>query len=203
VINKEGFYTGIYHDYFLPLPLLYPKSKVLVIGLGGGTIPFLIKRMYGERVSVDVVEPERRMIPAAKKFLKLKKLNFKVIVGDGFKYVKSVSSRYDIIVLDAFIDDKIPKQFLGHEFIETASRALRKDGVLAINYAPNYIFMYLYLYRLRRFFRTYRIRNMLFGNYILICSKTMDKKGIGDAIRASKTLLGEKGRFLIKAYSRL
>ena len=203
VFNTKGLYTGIYHDYFLPLPLLYKNPRILVIGLGGGTIPFLIKKMYGAGVSIDVVEREPRMVFEARRFLRLKKFGFKIIIAEGFDYVKRTHSKYDIIILDAFINDTIPPQFLTTEFAEISNRALKKNGTLAINYAPSYLFMHLYIHRLSRFFKVYRIRNMLFGNYILLCSKAMDKEMMKNAIKRGKVSLGDEGSFLIKAYSKL
>ena len=41
-------------DYFTPLPLLYDKPNILMIGLGGGTIVYQINKLYSRKISMDV-----------------------------------------------------------------------------------------------------------------------------------------------------
>jgi spermidine synthase len=202
MLDREKRYVNAYYDYFLPLPLLFQKAKVLVIGLGGGSIPFLLKEMYGERVSVDVVEFDRLMVEGAKKFLPSGRLPFKVTIADGLSHIKRTKKKYDIVILDAFINDRIPYPFTRAEFINDTSRALSANGILAINYAPDLIYLQLYLHRLRKQFKTYKIRHVLFGNYILICSKKLDSAQIKGVIR-SKLKEDAANRHVLKKYSKL
>ncbi len=202
ILDRESRYTRTYHDYFLPLPGLFHRSRVLVIGLGGGAIPSLLKDIYRDRIEVDVVDPDRSMIAAARDFLSVKRFNFRVIATDGLSYLKRCRKRYDVIIMDAFVRDRIPREFFSREFIDIANAALTDRGILGINYAPNYIFMFLYLHRLRKRFKTYRIRHIKFGNYIILCSKYFDNKQIRNAVRAQ--LGGEKdGRFVLRRYDGL
>ncbi|MDE1823002.1 MAG: hypothetical protein KGH50_01625 [Candidatus Micrarchaeota archaeon] len=202
MLDSEHPYTHSYHDYFLPLPLLYEKPRILVIGLGGGTIPYNLKRVYGSKVSMDVVEPNRDMIEICRKFLPKDGMDFDLLVGDGISHLKSRRGKYDIIMLDAYIDGNIPEDFLQDEFVGMAYNSLEKDGILAINYAMDYFWMYVYMRRLSRLFKVSRIGHILFGNYILICSKSMGRREIKDRIlRGMKP--DSENAFLLKKYKSL
>lgn len=201
ILDEKRRYTNSYHDYFLPIPLLYKNPRILVVGLGGGTIPFRLSKMYGKNATIEVVESEREMIKAALHFLPSRP-NFKITVSDGFSYIRRVKGKYDLIILDAFVDDHIPEVFLTEKFISSAKRALADDGILAINYAPGFLYMYVYLHRLGRFFKTSRIRNILFGNYILICSKRFTRKEIKEKI-LHRMKPDSENAFLIRAFNSL
>lgn len=184
-LDSGSYFSGSFHDYFMPLPLLYGRARVLVIGLGTGTIPYLLARAYGSRVSIDAVELDRECIRMTKKFLPKRRRGFKVIFGDGAEYVRKCRSKYDIIMQDAYMTDRppnpqhIPRAFLEDRFMAAARNALADDGILAINYAPSALYLPFYLRRLRRHFgHVYRIRHIFLGNYILICSKRYDKRRI-------------------------
>lgn len=182
MLDSEHVYTHSYHDYFLPLPLLYSKPRVLMIGLGGGTVPYNLRRMYGSRISIDVVEPNKDMAEICRKFLPNGKMDFNLVVSDGISHLEKAKGKYDIIMLDAYINGNIPEEFLQDDFIRLASDSLKKDGILAINYAMDYFWMYVYVHRLSRLFKVSRIGHILFGNYILICSKSMGRKEISSRI---------------------
>jgi spermidine synthase len=184
-IIKNSIYTGYYWDYFTPLPSLYKKPKVLMIGLGGGTVAMQLTRIYKKGIKVDTVEINEKIIKLAKKFLGNDAKKFKILLDDGAKYIKRASG-YDVVILDAYEADYIPEVFLGEEFVKDAFNALSDDGILAINYALNFkafINLQSYLYRLERLFKVYEIRPLLSGNIIVIASKRLEKEAIVEQIK--------------------
>jgi spermidine synthase len=186
-LNKKSIYTGSYWDYFTPLPALFNNPRILMIGLGGGTVAFQLKKIFGKKVTIDIVEISRKMVEAAKYFLPVKLDKVSIIVDDGVKYIKTRHDFYDIIILDAYEGDHIPQPFFEDEFISAAHSALKSEGVLAINYALNLsalVYLEHYLKSLRRYFKTYTINNpFTSGNMIILCSKSMEKKDILEKIK--------------------
>ncbi len=132
-INLNGQYTNEYWDTFLPLCSLSDVTDVLMIGLGGGTIAYQMKRLRGDRVNIDVVEIDRNMIDAMKHFLP-KGIDVNMVIGEGAEYVGSTKNKYDVIILDAYVNSLIPEQFFSDKFIDDAYGALKAKGVLAVNY---------------------------------------------------------------------
>ncbi len=130
----RGLYTGAYWDYFTPLPALYKNARVLVIGLGGGTIPFQLETLYGDRMSMDVVEISETVARLSAKFLP-RPLCSRIVMGDGIEFVKRLApDSYDIMIVDPYRNYTLSAAFLDGSFIDAAYSALSDRGILAINY---------------------------------------------------------------------
>lgn len=203
--NENKLFTGSYWDYFTPLPLLYQKSNILMIGLGGGTIVYQIKRLYGKKVQMDVVEIDEKMIELAEDFIPedIKKVN--LFLEDGIKFLNRNKKKYELVFLDAYDGDKIPDEFLDEKTVESINNALTEEGVLAINYAMSFkaiVFLQNYINKLKKYFKVYLVNNPLgSGNTIIICSKKMDKKEILEGINKMKQ--GEDNANVLKGYNNM
>lgn len=202
---KNGtIYTHQYWDYVLPIPAVYDHPKILIIGLGGGTMPYQMNKIFGEKASIDVVELNKEMVSLSKKFLP-EEIQANIIIGDGYSYLEGKSQEYDIIISDPYIGGAIPDSFFESRFVENVSKALKEDGILAINYilTINSLSKKPSLTRqLRKYFKVYTVRYQYSaGNVILICSKSLDiteiKKRISENFPKSN-----ENRFLLEAYSK-
>ncbi|WP_116812911.1 spermidine synthase [Steroidobacter cummioxidans] len=112
-----------------------PKS-VLIIGLGGGTIPRALHELVPQ-ARIDVVEIDPAVVKVARRYFDLgdnSALN--VIEADGRVQVKKAlreRKSYDLIMLDAFDHEYIPEHLLTQEFLKEVRALLAPDGVLAAN----------------------------------------------------------------------
>lgn len=180
-LKKRSLYTNSYWDYFAPLPSLYKNPKILMIGLGGGTIAYQFTRLY-KNLNMDVVEISKPMAEISKYFLPKKLNGVRVMIEDGSRYVKRKKSCYDIVILDAYEGDHIPDAFLNEEFIADVCSVLDENGILAINYALNLnalVSLEHYLNKIRKFFKVYTINNpFTSGNMLILCSKYMNRDQI-------------------------
>jgi len=111
---------------------LQPKD-VLMIGGGAFTLPtHLIKT--NKNIQFDVIEPDKDLEVIAKQYFELevsKQIN--VINDFGLHYLKNSKKKYDLIILDAYYEDSIPKEFLSRKFAKLAVSSLKEHGVLAAN----------------------------------------------------------------------
>lgn len=117
--------------YVMPEP-----SSVLIIGLGGGTIPHALQQVVpGARI--DVVEIDPAVVSVAKRhFGFAENASVRAIAADGRVFVKRAlreGRRYDLIVLDAFDHEYIPEHLLTREFLSEVKALLTPQGVLAAN----------------------------------------------------------------------
>ena len=117
--------------------LLQPApKKILVAGLGGGTIPLTLNDLFPE-AKIDVVEVYQAVVNVAKQFFFFEENpNMKVAVNDARVFVKRagiLGEKYDYIVLDAFGGDYIPEHLLTQEFLEEVKQIMTEDGVLVAN----------------------------------------------------------------------
>ncbi len=134
-IGESGIYTHSYWDHFIPLPALFDSPKVLVLGLGGGTIPYQIESLY-PKADVSVVEFDKDMINISRAFLK-KKLKARIINEDASSFLNRRSEKYHIVISDLYIDDFTPDQFLSRKFLSDARSSLLESGVFAANFATS------------------------------------------------------------------
>ena len=128
----------IYHEMLVHVPLsIHPKpEKVLVIGGGdGGTVREVLKHPEVKRV--HLVEIDEQVIEVCRKFLpelaaKFDDPRVEIHIADGVEYLKDRRQAYDVILIDSS-DPLGPAEGLFTEaFYADASRALKKEGLLAI-----------------------------------------------------------------------
>ncbi|HEY0683620.1 MAG TPA: fused MFS/spermidine synthase [Steroidobacter sp.] len=112
-----------------------PKS-VLIVGLGGGTIPRALREVVPQ-ARIDVVEIDPAVVKVARRFFDLgDSSSVNVIEADGRVQVKRAlrqQQRYDLIMLDAFDHEYIPEHLLTQEFLQEVKALLAPGGVLAAN----------------------------------------------------------------------
>jgi spermidine synthase len=112
-----------------------PRS-VLIIGLGGGTLPRALREVVPE-ATIDVVEIDPAVVKVARRFFDLGDSSaVNVIEADGRVQVKNAlrqQKRYDMIMLDAFDHEYIPEHLLTREFLQEVKALLAPGGVLAAN----------------------------------------------------------------------
>jgi spermidine synthase len=112
-----------------------PRS-VLIIGLGGGTIPRALHEII-PAARIDVVEIDPAVVTVARRYFDLGVSNqMNVIEADGRVHVKRAlrgQQRYDLIMLDAFDHEYIPEHLLTQEFLQEVKSLLTPGGVLAAN----------------------------------------------------------------------
>ncbi|MBT8131830.1 MAG: fused MFS/spermidine synthase [Gammaproteobacteria bacterium] len=117
--------------------LISPRpERVLVLGLGGGTIPDLFAELY-PGIEIDVVEIDPAVVAGARRYFGFKEsAGTRVFVEDGRVNVRRALRRgkkYDYILLDAFNGDYIPEHMMTQEFLQDCKALLTKDGVLVAN----------------------------------------------------------------------
>ncbi|MCZ6641213.1 MAG: fused MFS/spermidine synthase [Gammaproteobacteria bacterium] len=112
-----------------------PKS-ILVIGLGGGTVPTALAQLLPD-AKINVVEIDPAVVKAAEDFFDFRETeNISVIVSDGRVYAKRAIGRkehYDLIMLDAFNGDYIPEHLMTREFLQETKQLMNPGAVLVAN----------------------------------------------------------------------
>jgi spermidine synthase len=109
---------------------------VLVIGLGGGTLPRTLAKLLPQS-AVDVVEIDPAVVRVAQQYFDFHAdARMKVVEQDGRAYVRATlrtSKRYDLIMLDAYEHQYIPEHMLTREFLTEVRSLLQPGGIVAAN----------------------------------------------------------------------
>jgi len=202
ILDKRSIYTHSYFDYFLPLAYLYESPRILMIGIGGGTILLQLNKLFGDKIQIDAVDVNKDIVDMAKKYF-LSAVKANIYIADGAQYVSGKKNQYDIIILDAFKGSSIPEQFFEQTFIDNVSAALTDNGILAINTDMYDKHLEPFREKLEKFFKVYKFRTSLFDwNVIVICSKKFDREYIVNTMRASMPKT-EDNKFIFMKYEEL
>jgi spermidine synthase len=130
------FETDFDYPAYLHLTLAVAPhaTRALMIGLGGGTV---VKRMWRDypELTLDVVELSEEVAGLARTHFALPEdERIRVHIGDGREYLEGSGDTYDIVVVDAFEDERVPAPLVTEEFTRLALDHLSEDGVLAYNF---------------------------------------------------------------------
>jgi spermidine synthase len=115
------------------LALVDEPKRVLVVGLGGGTIPSFLRKHYPGMV-IDAVDIDPDVVDVAKQFFGFREdATMHAYVDDGRQFIEKCKAPYDIIFLDAYGSEDIPYHMATKEFLEAVRRAIAPNGVVAGN----------------------------------------------------------------------
>jgi spermidine synthase len=117
--------------------LVNPEPKnILIVGLGGGTIPVILTELY-PLANIKVVEIDEAVVKVAKTYFEFQETEkLTVYVNDARVFIKRAKLRkekYDMIILDAFTGEYIPEHLMTTEFLQESKDLLTTDGVLIAN----------------------------------------------------------------------
>jgi len=123
-----------YPDYFLLAWLFNPSiKKVLVVGLGSGSVP---KRIISDfpGVAVDSIELDPVVVEVARRYFALRDdPRHRIFVQDGRQYVRRTDTMYDLIVMDAYHAEGVPFHLVTREFFQQVKSKLAPGGIVAAN----------------------------------------------------------------------
>lgn len=108
-------------------------KKMLLIGLGGGSIPKkLMKEFPG--LEIDAVDIDPEVIQIAKSHFNVREnKNLRLYAQDGRLFLTRSQTQYDIILLDAYFTDAMPFHLATKEFFELAQKKLTPNGIIVAN----------------------------------------------------------------------
>jgi len=117
----------------LSLALVDEPKRVLVVGLGGGTIPSFLHRHFPQ-ATIDAVDIDPDVVEVARKFFEFREDDrLRAHVADGRKFIEECTQPYDVIILDAYGSDSIPEHLATAEFLQATRRALTPQGIAVGN----------------------------------------------------------------------
>ena len=117
---------------------IYPQDikRVLVLGLGAGSIPVYLDRFLPD-ATIDTVELDPGVIDVAKKYFGLRETKrFHLIESDARVFLNRHTEPYDLIMVDAYTGSYIPFHLMTKEFYQLVRNRLTPHGVAAINILP-------------------------------------------------------------------
>lgn len=115
------------------LALSEQPRRILVVGLGGGTLPMFLRKYY-PKATIDAVDIDPDVVHVAKRFFGFREdAHMRAHVADGRQFIEKVRQPYDVIFLDAFGADNVPPHMTTQEFLQAVRRAVKPAGSVVGN----------------------------------------------------------------------
>jgi spermidine synthase len=136
--NAVYSFDDLYVNFNEAFKQLSIKDKgiedVLVLGLGLGSIPFMLEKKYDIAANYTAVEIDETIIYLAGKYsLDDLKSPINYVCTDAEIFMSVNNEKYDLICMDIFSDDIIPPQFETIAYLENLRSHLNPNGILLYN----------------------------------------------------------------------
>lgn len=109
-------------------------EKILILGLGAGSVIETLRNDFNFKNHITAVEIDSIIIDVAKKEFNLsenKKL--KIICDDAINFMNKNNDKYNLIIIDLFIDIEVPSPFYKTSFWKQIVKANSPKGNIIFN----------------------------------------------------------------------
>lgn len=111
-------------------------QRILIIGLGGGSIAKFLLQHYPD-CSIDIVEIRADVVKIAHAYFNLPDdERIQIFIDDASRFFRNQNGQhqhYELILIDAFNHDGVSESVKSFEFFEYCRERLDDDGVIATN----------------------------------------------------------------------
>ena len=140
LVTPEAIYSfgNRYDNFFEAFKKIdigkYDINSVLLLGLGLGSIPYMLEQYFKQSYSYTAVEIDEDIIYLASKYV-LNDLVSEVstICTDALHFVEIDIRKYDFVAMDVFVSDYIPEEFETEGFLRSLSGRMADNGLLLFN----------------------------------------------------------------------
>jgi spermidine synthase len=135
MLLKDPTALHLLYSRYISIALAFRPEvkKMMLIGLGGGSIPKKYHREFPS-MEIDAVEIDPEVVQVAKKYFFFGETkNLRSHAQDGRLFLTRAQERYDLIMLDAYYTDAIPFHLTTREFFRVAESKLAPNGVFVVN----------------------------------------------------------------------
>lgn len=109
-------------------------NSVLLLGLGGGCIIKLLRKDFDYKKQITAVDIDPVIIDIAKTEFRIENTSVtKIICQDAFQFMNDNSTTFYLIIVDLFVDIKVPKPFVNIPFWENVVSAKTTPGCIFFN----------------------------------------------------------------------
>jgi len=109
-------------------------NNVLLLGMGAGSVVALLREKYGKKCKITAIENDAVVIELAKKYFNVQRFSsLKIIKEDAFKFVSETKDKFDLIIVDLFIDTEVPEVFTTPEFVSNVRKIATHDCNVIFN----------------------------------------------------------------------
>lgn len=109
-------------------------KSVLILGFGSGSVAELLLEKNSPDIQFTGVEADKEVIRLAKKYFPVAANERVNIIHDTAEhFVLQCKEQFDVIVIDVFLEDKVPASVQSPEFFRSVKSLLSKQGKVYFN----------------------------------------------------------------------
>ena len=114
-------------------------AHILLLGLGGGSVIPLLRKKYNYYGKITAVELDAPIIGIAKTEFSIEDHQpLELICVDAEKFVQAAPAKFGLIIIDLFLDLKVPEKFFSLSFWQNISDLLKPGGKVLFNAGVNF-----------------------------------------------------------------
>lgn len=134
-VYSYGTHYYNFRDSFNKLKIRERNIKtVLILGLGTGSVIKILEEKFNIAAKYDVVEIDPVVVALFNHYVYHEiKSEVKICTQDAAEFMMKNKNQYDLICMDIFRDNRVPKEFESVEFLYQLKEALKEDGLLLYN----------------------------------------------------------------------
>ncbi len=111
-----------------------PGNRVLVLGLGMGSVPIILDRLSKGNWDFTAVEIDPVICELAALYgCPNIQSPIQTIVADASDYIVNCTQQFDLICLDIFLDDLIPEKCSSVQFLDQVKKCVASGGLVVAN----------------------------------------------------------------------
>ncbi|MFO8002524.1 MAG: fused MFS/spermidine synthase [Marinilabilia sp.] len=108
--------------------------NVLLLGLGGGSAVQTLRDDFGFQGPVVGVDIDEVVVDIARNEFDMKNdPELSIVLDDACYYVRNTNEVFDLIIVDVFLDDKVPAAIYGWSFWKNIDARLHPGGYFLFN----------------------------------------------------------------------
>jgi len=109
-------------------------NSILLLGLGGGSAVNSLRKKFKYNKLIHAVELDSKVINIAEKeFGVASSDNLIIQKADALDFVANCKKEFDLVIVDIFIDNRVPNQFYSTKFCENVLKLISSKGNLIFN----------------------------------------------------------------------
>ena len=119
------------------LPFNLDTKKILILGLGAGSVLETIRKQHSKTAHITGVEIDATILQIAhEEFGIAENPLTKLVQEDATVFIANNADTYDLIIIDLFIIDTIPEASLEATFLKQVVKAMEPGGCMVFNTIP-------------------------------------------------------------------
>ena len=134
IYSFEDKYDNFYKSFEQIDLQKLPGKDVLILGFGLGSIPVMLEKYFNKDYNYTGVEIDESVIYLASKYgIHDLSSYIQIIQSDAYEFLKVNEQKFDLIIMDVFIDDTIPDLMQKEVFLQLITTHLNEGALFMYN----------------------------------------------------------------------